>query len=82
MSKEKQAELARKKHSEFLRRQGAHAISVEEVPINGHKQFAVVAMFEDGPKTKLPSSLKVKTRGGQVRVPLLARKEERFQLQL
>jgi hypothetical protein len=79
--KETEAELARKTHSQFLRRNGAHAISVEEVPISGRKQFAVIAHFEDHPKTKLPSSLTVKTSQGEAKVPLLTRKEERFQLQ-
>jgi len=81
MSKEKQAELARKQHSEFLRRKGAHAVSVEEVPIAGHKQFAIVASFQSKPKKKLPSSLKVKTRTGQVKIPLVARQEEQYHLQ-
>jgi hypothetical protein len=81
MSKEKAAELARKQHSEFLRRQGAHAISVEEVPVSGQKQFAVVAMFEKKPKKKLPSSLKVRTSAGPEEVPLVARQEEQFHLQ-
>jgi hypothetical protein len=80
-SKETKAELARKKHSEYLRKQGAHAISVEQVPISGRKQYAVIAMFENRPKTKLPSSLTVKTADGEAKVPLLARTEERFQLQ-
>jgi hypothetical protein len=80
-TKETEAELARKKHSQFLRQKGAHAISVEEVPISGRKQYAVIAHFVKLPKVKLPSSLTVKTRHGEAKVALLARKEEQFQLQ-
>jgi hypothetical protein len=81
MSNEKQAELARKQHSESLRRKGAHAISVEQVPVGGRKQFAIVASFGRKPKKKLPSSLKVRTRSGEVKIPLVARQEEQFHLQ-
>jgi hypothetical protein len=81
MSNEKQAELARKQHSESLRRKGAHAISVEQVPVGGRKQFAIVASFQRKPKKKLPSSLKVRTNTGEVKIPLVARQEEQFHLQ-
>jgi hypothetical protein len=77
----KEAELARVEHSNFLRKKGAHAISVEKVPIHGRKRFAVIAHFADLPKTKLPSALTVKTSRGEAKVPLLSRKEEAFQLQ-
>ena len=56
MSNEKQAELGRKQHSESLRRKGAHAISVEQVPVGGRKQFAIVASFQRKPKRSCPFS--------------------------
>jgi hypothetical protein len=82
MKTEKQAELARDQHAEFLRKKGAHAISVEKVTIAGHKQFAVVAMFDDKSKAAgLPSNLGVKTDKGESEVPLVIQEQEPFQLE-
>ena len=81
MKEAEHAEQARKEHAEFLRDAGAHAISVEEVSIKGRKEFAVVAAFDKKPKAKLPSSLKVRAGTKSVDVPLVARRQARFQLE-
>lgn len=80
MNKEAKAELARTRHSKFLRRNGAHAISVEQVKEGKGKTFAVVAMFDDEPSSDLPKDLLVNTDGHEDKVPLVVRREERFHL--
>ena len=77
MASEREAQLAREKHADFLRDLGAHAISVDEVRRKGEKTFAVVAFFEARPKG-LPSELELERGGRTVRVPLAARVLERF----
>jgi hypothetical protein len=78
MASEKEAESARREHSEFLRRKGAHAVSVEEVSRGGEKTFRVVAFFEREPGD-VPDSLKIGSGKKEREVPLVARVAERFQ---
>ena len=46
MATEKQANLAREKHLNFLGDIGAHAIAVDQIMQNGKKTFAVIAYTE------------------------------------
>jgi hypothetical protein len=73
----KEANLAREQHAESLRAMGAHAVMVDEEPGSGGRKFAVHALFEKEP-ARAPKELEVKTKGRTVKVPLVARKAERF----
>lgn len=78
MSSEREANIAREKHSDFLRELGAHAIAVDEVKRGGEKTFAVIAYFEQKPSGQVPKSLEVKAGGKTFEVPLAVKVEERF----
>jgi hypothetical protein len=77
MATEKEANLAREKHSDALRNLGAHAIAVDQVQRKGEKTFAVVAFFDEKPE-KVPQKLTVKTGKKTLEVPLVARVSEKF----
>jgi len=80
MSTEKQANLARERHSNSLQGMGAHALAVDEIQRKGQKTFAVIAFFEHKPE-KIPQTLRVKTGKRTLEVPLVARVSERFKLE-
>jgi hypothetical protein len=77
MASEKEANLAREQHSDYLRDLGAHGIAVDEVQRKGQKSFAVIAFFEE-PPDDLPKKLEVKRGNQTYEVPLLAKVCERF----
>jgi hypothetical protein len=77
MPNERDANLAREQHSDFLRRLGAHAIAVDEVPRKGGKDFGVIAFFEKKP-AGAPSTLQVKRGKTTVEIPLVTRVQEKF----
>ena len=77
MSGEKEANLARDQHSDYLRKLGAHAIAVDEVKRKGETDFAVVAYFEEKPDD-VPPTLEVKAGKKTLAVPLIARVQEKF----
>ena len=77
MANEKEANLAREQHSDFLRDLGAHGIAVDEVERKGEKSFAVVAFFEQQPDS-VPETLAVKSGAKTLTVPLVARVTEKF----
>lgn len=77
MATEREANLAREQHSDFLRKMGAHAIAVDEVKRKGSEAFAVIAFFEKKPEDT-PETLEVKKGKGKVQVPLVVRIEEKF----
>ena len=76
MPSERDANMARDQHGEFLRRLGAHAIAVDEVAPDG-KTFGVVAFFQKKPDG-VPSVLPVKRGKRTLQVPLVARVQEKF----
>ena len=77
MASEKEANLAREQHSDFLRNLGAHGITIDEVKRKGAASFAVVAFFESKPDD-VPSELEIKSGKEIRRVPLVARVTEKF----
>ena len=77
MATEEEANLARSQHSDFLRDLGAHGIAVDEVKRKGEKSFAVIAFFEEPPKS-VPDTLEVKFGKKTVTVPLVPRVMEKF----
>lgn len=77
MASEKEADLAREQHSDFLLGLGAHGITIDEVNRKGEKSFAVVALFEEKPK-EVPDTLTVQKGKRTLEVPLVARVTEKF----
>ncbi|HEV7474869.1 MAG TPA: hypothetical protein VGN90_12525 [Pyrinomonadaceae bacterium] len=77
MASEKEADLAREQHSDFLVDLGAHGITIDEVKGKGPKSFAVVAFFEKQPD-EVPETLKVRSGKKTLEVPLVARVKEKF----
>ena len=77
MANEKEANLAREEHADFLRDLGAHGITIDEVEQSGKQTFAVVAMFDRKPK-EIPDSLQLRRGKKIMQVPLVARVAEKF----
>jgi hypothetical protein len=77
MASEKEADLAREQHSDFLFNLGAHGITIDEVKRKGEKSFAVVALFEEKPD-EFPDTLKVQHGKKTLEVPVVARVAEKF----
>jgi hypothetical protein len=77
MPTERQANLAREQHADYLRQLGAHAIAVDEVKRKGGKDYAVIAFFEQQPES-VPRTLEVKSGKKTLEVPLVARVQEKF----
>jgi hypothetical protein len=77
MASEKEADLAREQHSDFLLDLGAHGITVDEVKRKGEKSFAVVAFFEQ-PPDEVPDTLTIQSGKKTLEVPLVARVTEKF----
>jgi hypothetical protein len=80
MATEREANLAREEHSDFLRKLGAHAIAVDEVKRKGAGTFAVIASFEKKPK-EAPKTLEVRKGNRTLKVPLVVRVEEKYKLE-
>jgi hypothetical protein len=80
MASEKEADLAREQHSDFLLELGANGITIDEVKRGGEKSFAVVALFEKKPE-EVPDTLKVRSGKKTLEVPLVARVSEKFRPQ-
>ena len=70
MANEKEANLAREQHSDYLTDLGAHGITIDED--EGANCFAVVALFEKKP-ADMPAKLTVRKGKKTVEVPLRAR---------
>ena len=77
MASEKEADLAREQHSDFLVGLGAHSITIDEVKRKGEKSFAVVAFFDQEPD-EVPDTLTVQSGKKTLEVPLVARVTEKF----
>lgn len=69
-----EAELARVKHAERLRKLGAHAIEVRE---RKQGDYAVVAQFKKPPRD-VPESLDIMHRGVKKTVPLQAEAKDEY----
>jgi hypothetical protein len=77
MASEKEADMAREQHSDFLLDLGAHGITVDEVKRKGENSFAVIAFFEKQP-AEVPETLTVRSGKRSLEVPLIARVTEKF----
>lgn len=71
MATEKEANLARTQHSDFLRGLGAHSIGVNEFKSKGESGFAVTAFFSKQPTKPVPQTLEVKSGKRTIEVPLI-----------
>ena len=72
MATEKEANLARAQHSDFLRKLGAHSIGVDESRGQGDgKGFVVIAFFDRKPAHEVPQALTVKSGKRTLSVPLV-----------
>ena len=80
MASEKEADLAREQHSDYLSNLGAHGITIDEVNRKGRKSFAVVALFEEKPDD-FPDTLEVRSGKKTLEVPLVARVTEKYRPQ-
>jgi hypothetical protein len=78
MASEKEANLAREQFSDYLRKLGAHGLTVDEVKRKGETSFALIAYFDQPPEC-LPKQLEVKKGGQTLEVPLIAKVMEKFQ---
>jgi hypothetical protein len=73
MITEKEANLAREKHSDYLQKSGAHTIAVDKVKTGkGKNSFGVIAYYENEPDKKLPKILEIENDGKKIKVPLQA----------
>lgn len=77
MANEKEANLAREHHADFLQKLGAHGVTIDEVKSSGETTFAVIALFDEKP-AEMPESLEVKRGKKTLTVPLVARVTEKF----
>jgi hypothetical protein len=69
MANQKEANLAREQHSDYLRNLGAHSIAVDHVEDKG---LSVIAFFDKKPPKDIPETLEVKSGDKTVTVPLVA----------
>jgi hypothetical protein len=79
MATERQARLARDQHQHKLVKGGAHALSVERLGRAGRK-FGVVAWVKQA-KGTMPETLDIVDKGTTVKVPVVIKKSEPFQLE-
>ena len=70
MASEKEANLARAQHSDYLRELGAHSIGVDESKHPAEPGFAVIAYFDKKPTKTVPPTLTVKSGRRTLDVPL------------
>lgn len=77
MANEKEANLAREQHADFLHQLGAHGVTIDELNTGGEKTFAVIALFDQKPD-EMPETLEVKRGKKTLTVPLVARIAEKF----
>jgi hypothetical protein len=77
---EKQANEARNQHTDFLRKEGVHAITVDEIEHNGSRTFAVIAMSEKK-SPDLPKDLEIKSGKATIKVPLIIKISPKFKLE-
>ncbi len=71
LASEKEANLARQQHSDFLRLLGAHSIGVDRLKGKGAAGFAVIAFFERQPSKTIPQTLETKSEQRTIAVPLV-----------
>ena len=80
MATEKQAQMAKDQHLDFLDRLGAHSVLVDKVNLNGKKTFAVIAYTEkkiDNP----PLNLQIESGKKIFNIPLVINNEAKLKIQ-
>lgn len=80
MISEQDANLARDKYSEELRKLGAHAILVDKIKVKGANTFAVIVYVEKNAGT-IPRNLSVTIKGKEHLVPVKVLESEKFKLE-
>jgi len=80
MATEKQANLAREKHADYLDKLGAHTVAVNEITQNKKKTFAVVAYAEKVPDNA-PDHLEIEQGNKTMNVPLVLNVAKKFKLE-
>ena len=73
MATEKEANKAREKHADFLRKLGAHAILVDKIRRGGENTFGVIAFVAEKPSEPLPDELEIESGGEKKKIPLALR---------
>lgn len=73
MATEKEANQAREKHSDYLRKLGAHAILVDKVRRGKKDTFGVIAFCEKKPSELVPSELEIESGGEKKKIPFAVR---------
>jgi hypothetical protein len=73
MATEKEANKAREKHSDFLRKLGAHAILVDKIKRGKENTFGVIAFCEEKPSEPLPDELEIESGGEKKKIPFAVR---------
>ena len=80
MATEKQANIAREKHIDYLDSLGCHSIVVEEISLEGKKTFAVIGYVKnDIPKTT--DYLEINVEKKICKVPLVVKAGEEFKFE-
>ena len=73
MATEKEANKAREKHSDYLRKLGAHAILVDKVKRGKKDSFGVIAFCEEKPSGPVPDELEIESDGEKKKIPFAVR---------
>ena len=79
MATQKQAQLAKDKHLNFLDKLGAHAVLIDKVEIDGKKTFAVLA-YSDKKLKYVPQKLQIQSGKQILDIPLVITVEEKFKI--
>ncbi len=79
MATEKQAQLAKNKHLDFLDKMGAHSVLVDKINIDGKNTFAVLA-YTDKKLKNAPLHLQIESGKKILNVPLVVSVEEKFKI--
>lgn len=79
MATEKQAQMAKNKHLDFLDKLGAHSVLVDKVNIDGKITFAVLA-YTDKKIKNVPLQLQIESGKKTLNVPLVISVEEKFKI--
>ena len=73
MATEKEANKAREKHSDFLRKLGCHSILVDKVKRGKESTFGVIGFCEKRPSGPLPDELEIESGGEKKKIPFALR---------
>ena len=73
MATEKEANKAREKHSDYLRKIGAHSILVDKIKRGKENTFGVIAFVEAEPSEPLPDELEIESGGEKKKIPFAIR---------